>query len=323
MIIDFHGHFYPRFYLEKLAARPKEPYLRADNNNRKYIYQNNYGFGPIEDSVFDVRKRIEDLDKAGIDKQVLSVSMPGVDFLNGAESAVLSRKINEEVAGMCSQHPRLIGLACIGLKEQNSAVREMERSVNELGIRGVSLFTHVNGTYLDSKRFWPFFKKAEELQVPIFVHPGVPKKFKDYEDYRLFSVLGLMDEITLCVVRMIYGGVLAVFPSLRLIFTHLGGSVPFLFRRVERGAYLLGKKMGDSVVFNLQKMHFDTVSFYAPALQCAIDTIGTDKMLMGSDYPFAAGSLEEAVQSINALDITEEDKKKILYENALNILKIN
>lgn len=325
MNIDFHTHVYPLIYLDTLKEVQARYGLRLeeDKEGRIRFYHRGFDFGPISATGIDPTPRLAHMDAAKIDVQVLTMGNPSIDLFEPEDGIPLMRAINNDIAAMVRKSPdRFVGFGAVFLKDMDAAREEMHRSVNELGLKGFSTFTNVDGVNLSDRRFRPFFAEAEKLGKPVFIHPLNPAPNPALERFHLAALIGFMFETTLVATTLIFDGLLEEHPNLKLIFNHLGGAIPFLADRLERGYRFpevqetIPKK--PSEYFKL--LYWDTVSFYPPAIECAHAFAGSDHLLLGSDYPFLSGDLSRAVSSIQETSLSTEDKAMILGGTAKALL---
>jgi len=325
--IDFHAHVYPQVYLETLKEVQGRYGLRLeeDEEGRIRFYHRGFDFGPISATGVDPAPRLADLDAANIDFQVLTMGNPSIDLFESEDGVPLMRAINDAIAEMVRMRPdRLAGFACIGLKDLDAAVEEMRRAARELELKGFSTFTNVDGVNLSDRRFRPFFAEAETLDLPVFIHPLNSAPDPALERFHLAALVGFMFETTLVATTLVFDGLLEEHPRLKLIFNHLGGSIPFLADRLERGYRFpeVRKTIPKPPKEYFKRLYWDTVSFYPPAVECAHAFAGADHMVLGSDYPFLSGDLSRAVSSIEATALSPEDKDKILGGTARGLLSL-
>ena len=269
------------------------------------------------------------LDQHGIDIQVLSTPHSGSYPPEHAPDIV--RMTNDGIAQVVRKYPgRFIGLASIPLRNKEKSFDELDRAVNELGMKGVCIDSNIGGIPLDSDDLWPFYKKVAELDIPILVHPGFPEGAEQYKCYGLVPILGYEFDLMLAQAKIIFGGVLEEFPTLKIIFSHLGGGTPFLKERIERG-WGFAKIVPDKKAkisrppsYYLEMLYLECVSFYKPAFMCAIQCSGVDKILFGTDYPlYPLGDIPDSLRTVKELDLSESDKNKILGENAKKLFRIS
>jgi len=329
MIIDIHNHFYPQNIFEEIERGKffKENLrIERDSLNRRIIVQKGTRVVTITQPMINVDIRLKDMEQVGVDIQALSLSIPGVDFLEPKEGLEYSQLSNDGIANVCRQHPNhFVGFASAPLKNTEMAIQEIKRAVKELGMKGVCIGSNIDGLFIDDERFWAFFAEVEKMQIPIFIHPMTPPGNEAMNDYRLAPMIGYEMDLCLAVARIVFSGLMERFPKLIFIISHLGGAIPYLIGRIENcfNAYPECRgKISKNPLEYLHKMYFDTVSFYEPALMCAYAFTKADKLVMGSDYPHVIGDIRRAVTSINELPIPSTDKKMVLGENIEKLLKI-
>ncbi len=273
----------------------------------------------------DVGLRLKDMDEAGIDMQVLSVGNPIGEEADPSVAIAWARKINDELAQLVNKHPeRFSAFARITWQEPMAAADELERAVKELGLKGVKVDSHISGEYLDDRKYWAIFKKAEELGVPVYLHPREPSPdmIKPYLAYPglPFAMWGYAVEASLHAVRLICSGLFDELPRLKIILGHMGEGLPFWLWRMDkhmpRSVKNLKKKPSEYVKDNF----FVATSgmFSQPALMCAYLALGADNILFAVDYP--SESAIEAVQFMDAAPICTSDKEKIYHLNAERLL---
>ncbi len=325
MVIDFHNHFFPSEYLTELK---RGGYLASVEQNAQgqnvMVQLGDYNI--IVEEHHNAVARAAVMDAAGVDMQVLSMTVPGVHGESAANGARLAQIVNDGFALAIQRCPgRYTALAALPLQDAAAAVRELERAVTQLGLRGGTLFTHVNGTALDDARYLPLFEKAVELDVPLFVHPIVPAHIGLMGDYRIVAVAGFLFETTTALCRLVYSGLLERMPTLKLVAAHLGGTVPFIAERMDRGFAVYPEcrtKLRGKPSEYLKRIWMDTFPETPAAIRCALDFTGAQKILMGSDYPHQIGDLPGGVRTIRELDVTEQDKAAILGGNAKALLRL-
>ena len=185
--------------------------------------------------------------------------------------------------------------------------------------------TNVDGKPLDLDEFMPVYEKAVELDVPLFLHPTSPINSKAMEDYRLVPILGFGVDTSLAVLRLVFSGVLKKLPRLKLIASHLGGVYPYLRGRIEIGfeAYPECKvNIDEPPSTYLKKIWMDSIIYDEDVLMSTLAYSGAEKIVLGSDHPHQIGDMANAVGRIERLDISDEDKERILWKNAAELLKL-
>lgn len=326
MNIDFHAHVYPEDYLKKLEASTGDVRIETDNKGEKWILSMGAKAGPITPDFFDLDVRVDRIAETRVDMQILSSPHPGVDRFSPEESAEMSRVINNGIAKAVRQYPkRFQGIAMLPLIDTRLALRELDRAILELGLKGMCMLTNVAGKTPDSDFLLPVYERAQQLGVPIFIHPTTPLGAQVMQEWRLAIILGFEFDIVLSATRLAYAGVLDRFPELRFVISHLGAGIPFLAGRIDRGYHdpTCGIKTKKPTSEYLRELYCDTVSFYQPALAMAYEFYGASRMVLGSDFPLIIGDLPAAVPSIEAMPIPNREKEKILGENVKQLLKLD
>ncbi|HEX2385207.1 MAG TPA: amidohydrolase family protein, partial [Candidatus Binatia bacterium] len=243
-------------------------------------------------------------------------------------------QFNEFAAEATTKHPgRLLGLASSVAFGDDRMLKETERAVREYGLKGIMVNSSVDGEYLDSPRATPFFELVTELDVPLFVHPPrVTIGAEKMEIFRLPEMLGRPFDTTLSLTRFILTGGLEKFPDLKIVAAHVGGALPMLPGRLGFGYELrkdtsfgpwepdiLTKPPADYI----GQIYMDTVSLHTPAVMCAVETVGVDHVVFGSDYPPVPIALKRSVDVIEDLALPDEDKQKIFGGNAAKLLGLS
>jgi len=326
MNIDFHAHIYPEDYLKKLEASTGDVRIETDAKGQKWILSMGARAGPIIPDFFDTDVRVDRIKEHRVDMQILSSPHPGVDRFSPDESAEMSRIINDGIAKAVKKYPkRFQGLAMLPLIDTKLALKELDRAVLDLGLKGMCMLTNVAGKMVDSEFRLPVYARAQELGVPIFIHPTTPLGAAVMQEWRLAIILGFEFDIVLSATRLAYAGVLDKYPELNFVISHLGAGIPFLAGRIDRGYNdpTCGIKTKKPTSEYLRDLYCDTVSFYQPALAMAYQFYGAGRMVLGSDFPLIIGDLPAAVPSIEAMPIPKREKDKILGENVIQLLKLN
>jgi len=324
MKIDFQTHVIPPEYVKELSKRKVFPYAKSEGPKSFVFYAEGAGY-PIIKEMYDLEKRIEDMDAAGVDIQCLSLGVPGTDPLDPELGLSLSRKVNDEIARMVEKYPdRFVGLANLPLQNIDGAIDELNRAINDLGMKGVMIYSNVAGKPLDSPELWKFYEKSAKLKIPIFIHPTLPVMADALKGYQLIPVVGFLFDTTTAMLRIIFNGVLEKYPSLTFVLPHMGSTIPYLLGRID---YESGRLPGGRGSISkppseyFKSVYVDTVTLHIPAMKCAYETIGIDRIVFGSDYPY--WDVPTQIKSIEDWDIPEDEKRKIYSENAIKILRLD
>ncbi|TAJ76315.1 amidohydrolase [bacterium] len=325
MHIDFHCHLYPEEYLKKLEASRGDVRIEKNEKGERIILSMGAKAGPVTEDYFDIEVRLDKIKENNIDMQVLTTPHPGVDRFSPAESAEMSRVINDSLSRVVKKYPNHFqALAMLPLIDTQLALKELDRAIFDLGLKGICMLTNVAGKPPDSDFLLPVYERAQSLGVPIFIHPTTPAGAEVMKEWRLAIILGFEFDIILSATRLAYAGVFERFPELHFVIAHLGAGIPFLAERIDRGYRdpTCGVRTKKATSEYLKELYTDAVCFYQPALMMAYEFFGADRMVLGSDFPLPIGDLQAAVPSIEAMDISKEEKEKILGKNVERLLKL-
>jgi len=326
-VIDFHNHVYPPEYIAALEKGPSAYKVTYDANGNPVLHSpGDYNIAVPGHRLMDVRETV--IKKASVDKQIISLTCPGTILETPKRAVELSRLVNDSFAKIQKEHgDRFVPLATLPLNDPQSSVIELERAVRGLGLKGATLFSNANGVALSDERFWPMYEKANAMNLTFFIHPTYPVGVEAMLNYMLMPLVGFLADTTLAAASLVFSGVVQRFPKIRWVLGHLGGAVPYLAERFDRGyeAYPECQKNISKPPSEYLKTNFyyDTVNFDLSALRFAIDFAGVDHLVAGSDYPHLIGSMEKMIASINQLNITRAEKQCILGENAVRLLGLN
>jgi aminocarboxymuconate-semialdehyde decarboxylase len=321
---DLHTHYYPQAYFRLIEQIGGDFAFGQSPTGQTIIRFRGARFFGITPPMTDARKRIEDMDRVGIDVEVLSLSTPNVYFAPPERQAEVARLVNDAYAELISKEPkRFRGFASIPMDDPDAALRELERALGQLRLNGVVVLSNINGRALTDARYRPFFEECDRRSVCVFIHPMIPPNGEYFAEYVLGPIVGFPFDTTLAVARLCYAGVFAQLPRIRWILGHLGGAVPYLFERLDNGWRDFAEcraNIDELPSVYLRRLYYDTVSFSSPSLRLALGQVGADHLVMGSDYPHLLGSIERSVTSVESLDISQADKDRIFSGNAGAIL---
>ena len=325
MIIDFHNHAFPKPYLDALATGQYQATAEQDADGRLIMAQQG-DYNVIMPAHYDAGTRVVAMDVAGVDMQVMTMTVPGVHSETAVHGQALAQIVNDGLAAMMAEYPtRLTALAALPLQSPKTAVAELERAVTQLGLRGGTLFAHINGQPLDDPALLPLYEKAVELDVPLFIHPIIPTHIGLMADYRLVAVMGFLFETTVAASRLVYSGLFERLPNLRLVLAHLGGTIPFIAERMVRGYEVYDEcrvNLSQSPLETLKSLYMDTFPGTPEAVATAVQFAGADKVLMGSDFPHQIGDLPGGVKTIQKAALTDDEKDLVLGRNTARLLDL-
>jgi len=322
-VIDFHNHYYPPEYVEAVKAGPSNIRVTFDARGNPLLhYPGDYNV--LVPGHRDIEVRAQVLEQAGVHTQVLTFTSPGTHIEDPEQAARLARMVNDALAGIMKDWPgRFTALATLPLNNPAASVDELERAMTGLGFKGVMLFSNVNGVALSDDRYLPLYRKANELEAVFYIHPIHPVGVEAMLDYWLMPLVGFPFDTTLAAAKIVFSGIAEKYPAIRWVLTHLGGAIPYLAERLDRGFHAFGecrRNIGKPPSEYLKDFYYDTVNFDVPALELALAFAGPKRLLAGSDYPHMIGSLAKMLESIDRLGLSPEEKAGILGGNAARLL---
>lgn len=325
VIVDFHNHFYPPEYLRALESGPSNIRVTFDaDKNQLLHYPGDYNI--IVRGHRNIAFRETVLEEAGITKQVLTFTSPGTHIESPDRAVGLARLVNDVFAKIkADRSDHFTALATLPLNDPGASVKEFERATAELGFKGVMVFSNVNGVALSDERFWPLYERADESKAVLYIHPIHPVGVEAMTEYWLMPLVGFTFDTTLAAAKLVFSGVVERFPGIRWVLAHLGGAIPYLAERLDRGYYAFKEcraNISKPPSEYLREFYFDTVNFDVKALELAINFAKADHLVAGSDYPHQIGSLEKMLESIAKLDLTTEAREGILGRNAARLLDL-
>lgn len=324
MIVDVHNHYYPPEYLAALGPEGSVLKLTTDAEGNPVVhYPGDYNV--MVRGHRDIAYRQEVLDEDSVDLQVISMTTPGTHVEAPAVAAKLAAVTNDAFARVCTDRPeRFAAWATLPLCDPRASAAELARAMDQLELPGAMLFSNVNGVGLDDERFYPLYEAADEREAVLMIHPTSPVGVEAMSQYWLMPLNGFLFDTTLAASKLVFSGTVRRFPRIRWVLGHLGGTIPYLAERLDRGfrAFKECRAKIDRPPTEYLKNHFyyDTVNFSRGPLMLALDFAGAGRILAGSDYPHKIGSIPLMLESIRALPIPEDDKAAILGGNARRLL---
>lgn len=302
MRIDVHAHYYPQHVLDQLTAigSPR-------------------GFtGPS--GGLSMEQRLELMDRAGIDVQVLSIGV-GQPYVPDVEKASIgARCANDAYKDAVERYGgRFAAFGCLPLPHVDAALAETAYCLDELGMAGLNLGCSVAGRPLEDPAFEPLWADLNRRRAVVFLHPlGVGGPFIDA--FGLEMMVGSRFEDTICAVRLVLSGLTSRYPDVRIIVPHLGGTIPYLWERIEESG---GRRTGVSPKEQFKRLYYDSVNKTPAALRCFCQTVGADRLMLGTDFPYVTepGFLEY-VSYVEKSDLAPEQVSAILDQNAQALLHL-
>ncbi len=327
--VDVHNHFYPKGYLKYLTTRKGKRIRAEQTGEHSYLcYAGDVIVAHIDRAGhYDIDERIRDLDKFGMDTQIMSKTIPAPELLEPEDGVYWASKINDAYAEAVKKYPgRLYAYACLPYQDVDAACKELERCHKDLDINGIQMFSNCNGEVMFQEKFDPIFKMAGEYDLPILLHPTVPMTSDAMNKSRIpYQLYGYTLDSTLCVISLIFNGTFERNPDFKLIHAHLGGVAPYLVRRLKDSWKGYAKEWGLELNEHPEetyrkRVYPDTTSFYLPAMKCCMEWVGPEHMMIGTDYAHRVGDPEGAIQSIKdlaaELSLDQETTDLLLGKNA-------
>lgn len=322
-VIDLHVHYYSDNYLTAVRqALTVDAYYREDG---RFVARWNGGVAlTVPQPHPGVAQRLEMMDELGIDVQVLSVPSPNVYFLSDAEAGHLADTVNEELAEIVRNHPtRFNALATVAMTDPEIARRTTKHALDQLGMAGVMLLTNVNGTPLDDEQYEPYWEMANDNDLLVYVHPTVPATGEAMSDHALAIAVGFFADTDLALARLAYSGVFERYPRIRWVFSHLGGTLPYMLPRLDSYWKQFPEARAGSPrppSEYIGALVFDTASTHRPAIRCFCDTVGADRLVYGSDYPHVPGGPGPFINALDEVGATADEYGELVGGRARRLL---
>lgn len=278
--------------------------------------------------------RLQHMDEAGIDRQIIALTSPGVQIMDAATAVSFAKVANDELAAAVRRHPtRFSGMVAVAPQNPREAAKEIQRGIGQLGLTGVIINSHTHGEYLSDPKFWEIFEAAEANDTPIYLHPNTPPRnmIEPFLECGLDgAIYGFGVETGLHALRIITAGVFDRFPKLQMIIGHMGEALPFWSYRLDYMHQATVKSDRYQTVRALKKKPSDYLreNFYItnsgmawePAIRFTQETLGVDRVLYAMDYPYQYSADE--VLSLDGMKMSAENKKRFFQTNAERVFKL-
>ena len=329
MNIDVHAHYVPAESLKTAAEIGARHGLKLEKNERGRDLLTRDGkpfLNQLKAEFFDLDLRLSIMDRQGVDLQVLSPAGSYFFYwMPTGESLDFARWLNDRLAEAVAKHPkRFVALASVPMQDAAAAAAELERAMNQLGLRGAEIASNINGRYLDDPAFELFWEAAQALDAPIFVHPNQVVGAERMKDYQLANLIGNPTDTSLAFAKLIFSGVLERFPRLKFLLAHAGGFLPYTWGRLERGYQTQdpsARKISNPPSEYVKFLYFDTIAHSRMALEYLIANFGADHVLLGSDYPYDMGD-PDPVATLDAARIDQVRTAQVAGANACKLFRI-
>jgi aminocarboxymuconate-semialdehyde decarboxylase len=306
-VIDIHTHMLSEEYLRRLTEHSDGVYTLGEAaGGHRSIYRAGAPFLTLTREMFDYRLRIKDMDAAGVDIAVVSLSCPSVYWGTRESSIAVAELMNDQMAGAQAEYPdRVRFLASLPWEHADAAVAELERALG-LGAVGVMVLANIAGSVLTEERFAPVWQAIDRHALPVLVHPGTPPGLEQLEmdRYHLVWSAGFTFDTTLALARMILDGFFDRYPNLKIIGAHAGGYLPFLLPRLDQG-FRSFDAVRESITVPpssyAPRLYVDSIVYSTLARDFTLDTFGPSNVLYGSDYPHKCGRMDEMLDMLDGL----------------------
>jgi len=319
--IDCQSHVFSEDFLRFLEKRKTSPYVYRKDGERFVVVGEWHR--KLMPSHTDLDAKLASMDKAGIRQTALSINDPGPDLF-GKDSATVARSLNDFISDCVRRHPaRFFGLAALPFDSTDSMLRELDRCASKLGMKGILLYSNLDGRFPDEPVFRPLFTEAERRGIPILLHPAMPVTYEATKGYNMAAGLGLMFDTTIALARLILAGVLEQHPRLKLVCPHVGGTLPYLIGRIDHQTMVLrrgAENIKRPPSQYLKQIWLDTVSPIALAIRYGYDFVGPDRLLYASDHPWVDPEL--ITERVESLALPAADLRKIYSENAKSLFAV-
>jgi len=298
--IDIHHHLFPPSYSAAIVAQGQPP-----------------------SPSWSPAKSLEEMDKSGIVTSVLSLSPPNVVFPDPALARRLSREVNEYGAKLVKDYPGRFGLfAVLPLPDADASLREIEYALDTLKANGIGLMTSYGNKWLGDAAFAPVWEELNRRKAVIYTHPHTPQCCENLKDEVGAGTIEWATDTTRTVASVLFSGTAARFPNIRWIFSHGGGTAPFLLSRfqvAEAGLKDKPNRLPNGFLYELKRFYYDTAQANHPAALAALLKLAApSQVLFGTDFPYRTGS--EVIDGLNAQHFAAKDLRAIEQDNALRLL---
>ncbi len=324
-VIDVHNHYYPPRYMAALEAGDSAVTIKHDADGNPEIHYPG-DFNTAVRGHRDIAYRAEVLEAEGVDTQVVTLTTPGTHVETPERAVRLARLTNDDFAeAVAKYNGRFSALATLPLNDPAASVVEFRRAVEQLKLPGAMLFSNVNGVALADERYWPLYELANEYGAVLHIHPTNPISVEAMREYWLMPLVGFLFDTTIAASHLVFSGVAERFPRINWVLSHLGGAIPYLAERLDRGYQAFPEcraHVTKAPSEYLKTWDYDTVNFDKASLELAVKFAGASHIMAGSDYPHAIGSIPAMQAALASIEVTDAERAAILGGNAARLYKL-
>jgi aminocarboxymuconate-semialdehyde decarboxylase len=324
--IDTHAHFFPERFLDLVARHGPRcgATVSADATGARFIQVGlSLRTGPITSGFIDLGERLAYMDRMGVDMHALSMTQPMVYWADDELGLQLAAAVNDAISEAHLAHPdRFIGFAHLPFQNARLALEELERAAKLPGIRGVYMATAVRDRELSDRSFFPVYARMEELGLPLFLHPMMINNER-LKQWYLINTLGNPFDVAIAASHLIFGGVLDAFPKLEVSLPHAGGALPILRGRLDQGFHIRDecKHLPRPPSEYLKRFTYDTISYCPEVMDYLVRLVGSDRIMMGSDYCFDIAH-NDPVGVVHEMTLDDTQREQVLWSNAARLLRL-
>lgn len=327
--IDVHAHFFPERFIRAIERSGGASGGSVDRSSPigPTIVTKGSRTAPLEARYWDLPKRVASMNRQGVAVQALSLTAPMVYWAEGELAARLAREWNDGASEAHTAYPdRFVVCLTLPMQDTTQALVELERGAKLPGARAVYMGTNVNGRNLSDPAFFPVFERCQALGFPVMLHPFNVNGAERLRDFYLTNLLGNPYDTGIAVAHLIFGGVLDRLPKLQVVLPHAGGTFPLVWGRLQRGQKVrpeANRAAKKPVKAYLRRFTYDTISHDPGALRYLIDTMGADRVMLGTDFCFDMG-YERPLDIIRdrSVKLSRTEQAKVIRENAARLLRL-
>jgi predicted TIM-barrel fold metal-dependent hydrolase len=320
-VIAIEEHFITPMYREHVGANEFRNFYLSSRGKAM-------GHDIVEQNADLGAQRLMHMDANGVDVQVLSFGSPGPQAFDASVAIPMARDANQRLFEAIQKNPgRFAGFAALPTADPKAAAAELERCVRQLGFKGAMIHGHQQGEFLDARKYWVMWAKAEELGVPVYLHPALPHPevvrayFEGYEELAR-APWGFAVDTSCHFLRLVFSGLFDTYPKLKIILGHLGEGLPFAMHRLHEHSWQAARRKGlkRSPLDYLRDNMVVTTSgnWFEPALVCTLLALGADNILFAIDWPYESN--KTGMDFLRKLSISDGDREKIAHGNAERLL---
>jgi len=326
--IDIHAHFFPERFLDVVRDGGAPFGARVDRANPAgpVLSVGDATTPPLAATYWDLDRRVRAMDRAGVAIHALSLTAPMVYWADGVLGLRLARAVNDAMAEAHVAFPdRFVGCATLPMQDPGRAREELERVAGLRGMRAVYLGTNVAGRDLSDPEFAPILERCEALRLPVLLHPLNTLGGARLRPFYLSNLLGNPFDTATAAAHLVFSGTLDRLPRLQVLLPHAGGALPYLAGRLERGQKVRPEAQGRArrpFSRYLRRFTYDTISHAPGPLRWLVDTVGADRVMLGSDFCFDMGYERPRDIVTRQLGLKPADQRRILADNAARLLTL-